>query len=374
MAQQDDIIIIKTEKTITTSVLDYFLNIALVTEIETSDLVSQATFSTSGKETYVSLQAVAEKFATTSKIYKIARDIFNQKSNTGKNQSELKRLVIIKKEKSSDDSFEACLNRVNYNDSYFVICNPTSDTDIESVDKWVSGKRKLQFSQSNTATLLTDDEDSDIASTLKKKQSARTALYYHKNDDDESLAGAVCSILASNPVGRKNASYKRPSGITVDELSDTQEANLKNKNVNYYVYYIGSAGNYGTRALTSDNGVVSSGDEIQEVIAIDRIVLSLQSNLMDAIEEDIPFDDNGGTILYGKVVKVLSQLVRENILAEDSIDEETGEVDKSYTVYIPTRATLKKDYYEYFKQKTFIIEVTANLAGSAKKILLRFAY
>ena len=51
MAQQDNVIIIKTVENITTSILDYFLNVALVTEIEEVDLVSGQTFSASGLET-----------------------------------------------------------------------------------------------------------------------------------------------------------------------------------------------------------------------------------------------------------------------------------------------------------------------------------
>lgn len=370
MAQQDDIIIIKTEESIETSILDYFLNIALVTEIDDTDLITGVTFNASGMDTYNSLEQVAEHFVVTSKIYKIARSIFDQKSNNGINQSNVKRLVIIKKEET-DTSFESCLTRVEYNDSYFVVINPKSDDDIVSVNNWVSNKRKMSFAQTNTSDVVSDSLE-DIASVLKNSKSKRTALYYH-NVDDEYLAGAMASILASYPVGGKSASYKKPTGITPDKLG-TKEAYLSNKNVNYYVYYIGGAGEYSKRQLTSDNGVTSGGDEIEKVIAVDRIILSLQSGLMDALEQDIPYDDNGGTIVYGKVVKVLTQLKNEGILAEDSIDDETGEIDKSFTVYIPTRATLKKQYPEQFKQKAFIIKVTANLAGTGKKVMLTFAY
>lgn len=370
MAQQDDIIIIKTEESIETSILDYFFNIALVTEIDTTDLVTGVTFNASGMDTYNSLEQVAEHFVVTSKIYKIARSIFDQKSNNGINQSNVKRLVIIKKE-DGDKTFEECLNRVGYNNSYFIILNPTQDSDLESVNNWVSSKRKLFLAQTNTADVISD-VSTDIASTLKNKKATRTALYYH-NVDDEYLAGAMASILASYPVGGKSASYKEPTGITPDKLG-TKETYLSNKNVNYFVYYIGGAGEYSTRKLTSDNGVTSSGDEIEKIIAVDRIVLSLQSALMDALEQDIPYDDNGGTIVYGKVVKVLTQLKNEGILAQDSIDDETGEVDKSFTIYVPTRATLKRQYPDQFKEKAFIIKVTANLAGTGKKVYLTFAY
>ena len=384
MAHQDDIIIIKTEETVTTSILDYFLNIALVTEVDNTDLVSGQTFDASGIETFASLSAVATKFITTSKIYNIARDIFNQKGNFGINQSNFKRLIILKKD-LEEATFADTLNRLGYKNAYFIVINQTKDEDITSVNDWIGNQRKMLFAQTTVITADTDenrtDEDGnvigpeyDVATVLKNKNSLRTALYYHEYAEDESLAGAVASILASYPVGAKSASFKKPSGITVNEISDTDETELKEKNVNYYVNYIGGAGDYGTRQLTSDNGVVLGGKEIEEVIAIDRIVLTLQANLMDALEQDLPYDDNGGTILYGKVVKALTQVKNDGLLAEDSVDEETGEVDKSFTVHIPTRATLKREYNEYFKQKMFIIQVVANLAGTAKKVMLTFAY
>jgi hypothetical protein len=371
MAQQDDIIIIRTVENITTSILDYFLNIALVTEIEEDDLVSGVTFSTSGKEEYSSLSAVAEKFDTTSKIYKIAKDVFTQKSNTGINQSNLRRLVILEK-KSTDETFEACLNRIGYKNSYFVILNPKQDSDITSVNDWVSGYRKLLFAQSNSADVATDSTD-DIASTLKAQNASRCAMYFH-NEEEESLNAALAAILASYPIGGKTASYKKPTGITVDELTDTQEGNLANKNVNYYVPYIGGAGDYSTRYLTSDNGVTLSGDEIEKIIAIDRTVLSLQSSLMDALEQDIPYDDNGGTIVYSKVNSVFAELKNEGIFAEDSVDEETGETIKSYTIEVLTRATVKNNYPDYFAQKMFIVNTEVQLAGSGKKVMLTLAY
>lgn len=371
MAQQDDIIIIRTVESITTSILDYFFNVALVTEISDEEMVDGQSFSPSGYEEYASLSAIAEKFTTDSAVYKIARDVFAQKTNNGKNQSNIRRLVVIKKA-LEDASFEACLNRVGYNNAYWLICNPKNDSDIQSVNKWISQYRKMQFAQTNSADVISS-ENTDIASQLKKANAGRTALYYH-TDNDESLAGAVTSILAGYPIGGKSASYKRPTGITVDALKDTEEAILASKNVNYYVYYIGGAGDYNTRPLTSDNGVVANGEEIEKIVAIDRAVLSLQAGLMDALEQDIPYDDNGGTIIYDKVNKVYATLKREGIFAEDSVDEETGEMMKSYTIHVLPRATVKKYYSEYFAQKMFIVETEVQLAGSGKKVMLTLAY
>lgn len=373
MAQQDDIIIIRTVESITTSILDYFLNVALVTEIsdeEGVDLIAGQTFSDKGFEEFASLPALAEKFVITSPIYKKGRDAFNQKTNIGINQSNLRRFIVIKK--NVGETFEACLNRVGYKNAYWTLCNNSSDEDIKSASEWVSGYRKVFCAQTNSVDTKESGSD-DIGSTLKKSGAGRTALYYH-TDMNEDLSSAMASIMASYPVGGKTSSFKRPNGITVDVLTDTEEANLKSKNVNYYVPYIGGAGDYSTRYLTSDNGVTSNGDELQKVVAIDRTVLTLQAGLMDALEQDIPYDDRGGTIVYDKVNAVYSQLKREGIFAEDSVDEETGEMTKSYVINVLPRATVKKNFPEYFAQKMFVVETTVELAGSGKKVTLTLAY
>lgn len=372
MANQDDIIIIRTVESITTSILDYFLNIALVTEIDNNtDLVEGQTFDSSDIEVYSSLSALAEKFVTTSQIYKIGSAVFTQKTNNGINQSNVRRFVVLRK-KDTDASFEACLNRLNYLNAYFMIVNPTQSSDITSAYSWTSAYRKILFAQTSDSSVLSDSTV-DIASVLKNNGAGRCALYYHALNT-ESLAGALASILASYPVGGKTASYKKPSNITVDVLTDTQEGYLDDKNVNYYVPFIGGAGDYSTRYLTSANGVTSNGTEIQQTIAIDRTILSLQAGLMDALEQDIPYDDNGGTIVFGKVNNVFATLKKEHIFAEDSVDEETGEMIPSYTINVLPRATVKKYYAEYFAQKMFIVETTIELAGSGKKVMLTLAY
>lgn len=378
MAQQDDIIEIKTVESIYTSILDYFLNIALVTPVTestqetTGDLPLDAPeFDEKGYEEFSSIQALAERFLTTSPIYKIGESVFAQKNNNGVNQSNLRRFVVIEK-KDADLTYKDALIRVGYKNAYFTLVNQSSDSDIISVNQWVGGYRKLLFAQTSSDTVF-DDGDSDLASVLKDGNATRTALYYHE-DDNESLAGALAAILAGYPIGAKGASYKHPTDITVDKLTDTQEGALTDKNANFYVPFIGGAGDYSTRELTSANGTTSGGVEIEKQIALDRIVLSLQASLMDALEQDIPYDDRGGTIVYGKINNVFATMKRDGVLAEDSVDETTGEVDKSYTIHVLPIATVKREYSDYYARKEFIVECTMTLAGVAKRIAVTLAY
>ena len=372
MAYQEDIIVIKTQERITTSILDYMLNILMITEILPEDLVQGKSFSPNGYEEYGSIDAVGEKFKVTSTIYKKASNLFAQKYNNGVNQSNMKKLVIVKKDEE-DKSYLDCLNRIGYKNCYYTLCNSNADANALSVNDWVSNRRKIQLYDAGDDEMKNSEATNDIASVLKAKNAGRTGVFYHEVET-ESLSGALMAILASSPVGTKSASYKTPSGITVDNLTDTEEETLRAKNANFFTYYIASSGDYGTRQLTSDNGIMANGDDIQKVICVDRTVLELQAGLMDAIVQDLPYDDNGGTVIYDAVNSVFSQLKREGVIAQDSIDPETNEVIKGYTIYVLTRAETKKYYPEYFAKKSWIVDTTVEFALTGKRVHLTLAY
>ena len=213
------------------------------------------------------MNAIADKYKITSSVYKWANNIFAQKNNNGVNQSTMINLVVGRKI-STDATYAEAMNRIGYNNAYFNFPLSVNGADIKSVNDWVSTRRKIQIAQTSDIDVKSQDT-TDFASDLKNMSAGRTAVIWHANDS-EGIAGALSAILASTPTGSKSFSYKTPTGITVDALTDTEEASLRRKNANFYVAYIGGAGDYGTRYLTSDNGTCANGDEIQKVICVDR--------------------------------------------------------------------------------------------------------
>ena len=201
------------------------------------------------------------------------KKIFAQKANTGVNKSSLEKLVIVQI-KATDTDIEAGLNRVGYADAYHWVLVSKDAGDIESASNYFLDKRKILHAQTSDADVLTDTAG-NIAETLVDGGLTRTALYYH-SIDTESLAGALASILCNANAGSTAGFYRKPAGITVDTLSDTQKGKLDGNYVNYYTPFIGQAGCYMTRNLTA-NGTMASGEKIQKIIQLDRIILSLQS-------------------------------------------------------------------------------------------------
>jgi len=364
----DNIIIVNETEVITTSIDGFFRNLAIVAEFENAALSDGHVFSTDGYEVYESLGAVAEVFPTTHIVYKYAQDCFTQKTNTGVNKSALEKLAVIQI-KSTDSSFEAGLTRIGYSDAYHMVCASSVADDIESFATYCADKRRIPHAQTPDADVLADTAG-NVAETLFGA-SVKCALYYHA-DAEQGLHAAMGAIHCFGTPGRIAGFYDKPSGITVDVLTDTQKSKLDGNKVNYYTPYIGQAGSYMTRNLTA-GGYLTNGEKIQKQVILDRIILNLQSAGMDALQMKIPYDDRGGTILEGKLKAVLRQLQNEELIAADSQDDE-GFVTKGQELKVLSRAQTKKDFASLYAAQTFVVQATVYLALNAEKVVINLGY
>lgn len=379
----DNIIIVNEQEIITTSIDGYFKNLAIVARFEADELKTGATFPESGYEVYESLPAVAEKFPTTSRVYKCAKDVFAQKVNTGMNKSAVEKVTICQI-KQADASIEDGLNRIGYADAYhWVLVHPIGedadpDADILSFGAYFSDKRKIPHAQTSEEEVLSDtqiqpesgDPYDNVAKKLKDANT-KIVLYYH-SADSEFLNGAMGSMHCFGVPGRIAGVFDKPTGITKDDLSDTEKSKLDGNYVNYYTPYIGQAGSYMTRVLTA-GGNMSNGNPIQEQVILDRIILNLQSAGMDALEMKIPYDDRGGALLEGKLKAVLKQLQNEELIAADSLADD-GTLKKGQTVKVLSRQTVKEQYASKFAEKCFVVQATAEIALNAKKVEINLVY
>ena len=376
----DNIIIVNEQEIITTSIDGYFKNLAIVARFENSDLLEGQTFSTDGYEEFESLAGVGEKFPTTHPVYKCAKDVFTQKVNTGMNKSAVEKVAICQV-LSTDNDIESALIRIGYTDAYHWVLTSTDDEDIMSFMGYFADKRKIPHAQTNEPEVLTntqvtiegesgEEEIDNIAKRLADKN-MKGVLYYHSLTD-EFLNGAMGSIHCFGTPGRISGVFDKPSGITKDELTDNEKSKLDTNYVNYYTPYIGQAGSYMTRVLTA-GGYMSNGDEIQQQVILDRIILNLQSAGMDALEMKPPYDDRGGALLEGKLKAVLKQLQNEELIASDSLSED-GTLQKGQELKVLSRQTVKEQFASKFAEKCFVVQAHVEIALNAKKVEINLVY
>ena len=364
----DNIIIVNDQEIVTTSIDGYFKNNAIVAKFENAALLNNYTFSTKGYEEYESLQAVAAVFPTTHIVYKLAKAAFTQKTNTGMNKSAMEKLAVVQI-LATDTDIEAGLTRIGYGDAYHWICASNVASDIESFASYFSDKRKIPHAQTSDAAVLTGGEGA-ISTTLAGAKT-KCALYYHAVDT-QGLASAMAAIHSFATPGRIAGFYDKPTGITVDTLSDNEKSTLDASFVNYYVPYIGQAGKYQTRDMTA-GGYLTNGEKIQKQVILDRVILNLQSAGMDALEMKIPYDDRGGAILEGKLTAVLTQLQNEELIKADSVDD-AGFVTKGQTLRVLSVADTKKNFPSYYATQTFIVQAFIYLALNAEFVQINLGY
>lgn len=376
----DNVIVVNEQEIITVSISGYFKNAAIVAHFENATLNTGKTFDTAGYMEFESLSAVAEYFPTTHQVYKCARDVFTQKVNTGMNKSAVEKVAICQV-LATDADIESALNRIGYTDAYHWVLVSNDDDDIESFATYFADKRKIPHVQTNEEEVLTDskvtkEQDSqqvevdNIAKILKDKN-MKCVVYYHA-ETDEFLNGAMAAIHCFGTPGRIAGVFDKPSGITQDTLTDSQKSKLDGNYVNYYTPYIGQAGSYMTRVMTA-GGYMSNGEEIQQQVILDRIILNLQSAGMDALEMKIPYDDRGGTLLEGKLKAVLRELQNDELIAADSLADD-GTLQKGQTLEVLSRATTKEQFPSRFAEKCFVAKATVELALNAKKVEINLVY
>ena len=355
-----------------TSIDSYFRNIALIYEFESEDtdpnIKSEKTFSSDGYEVYETIDAVAEIFEETSLVYKWAADAFAQKVNSGVNGSTFEKLIVIQK-LSTDATYEAALNRVDYKDAYWNL--PITDTvaEVQSVYAWVGTKYMRMLTQDDSANILDSGDSTDIASVLKAATATRASVWYHASQT-EGLVSAMAAILSTSNPGDKAAFYKTPSGITVDSsLTSTQETTLEGKYANYFSTLQGTAGTYNSDSLTF-NGVGSDNEKIQKGVQTDRIVLTLQSRGMDVLKRDIPYDNRGASELEGELKNVLEGFQVNEIIKEQFFENREGDLVNGFWVNVVDLETTRTGYPDQYAAQTFVVQIDYLLALTAEKITI----
>ena len=365
----DNIIVVNEQETITTSIDAYFKNIAILAEFANTDLLNSHEFATSGYEEYTSLAGVAEVFPTTHAVYKIAQVIFAQKTNTGVNKSAVQKVAVLQ-QKTTDTDAESALTRIGYADAYQFILASTDKADIKSASEYFLDKRKILHCQTSDTDVLSNAAG-NVALALKTGKYKRTALWHH-SADTKNIGGAVAAIIACATPGKIAAKFNIPTGITVDTFTETQKSNLDTNNVNYYTYFIGQAGKYMTRELTV-NGVLSTGTKVQKQVILDRIILNLQSAGMDALVQQIGFDDRGGAVLEEKLCAVMRQLQKEQLIAEDSTDDDGNKL-IGQSLKVLSIAQIKKDYNSLYATQNFVVSASAVIDVNADAVQINLAY
>lgn len=169
---------------------------------------------------------------------------------------------------------------------------------------------KMYFAAIDQASLKTA-VSTDIASILQAKSYDRTVVLY--SDDQANYPDAAwVGDGAPHDAGSRTWKFKTLVGITPDTLTDSEIANLKSKNANFYETVAG------VNIITSE-GVVVGGEFIDVIRGSDELQTRMAADIFTRLvnSEKIPFTTNGIGVIESIVRAALQISVNNGFLSDD---------------------------------------------------------
>ena len=211
-------------------------------------------------------------------------------------------------DKTADSSPDDDLDLIRAADSTFygLVLDSPGSIDIATTAAWAETQRVLYHANSADTDMMTSST-SDLGHALKAANYARTLLMYHP--DQTSYAGAawVGRMLPFDP-GSATWAFKTLAGVSVYDITSTQEGYLTDKNVNTYLEV---AGDDIARA-----GVASSGFFADETIGIDWLTARIQESVFGLIASrpKLPYTDESVDLIRGQILARLQDAVSKGVL------------------------------------------------------------
>jgi len=293
---------------------------------------------------YTSTTEVGADYDPADPEYIAAQSYFSQEISA-------ERIAIGKKE--TTETYVEALDAIQLenDDWYAITIEDRTKAIIVAVAAWTEAKRKLFFSCSDEAAVLTSAAD-DVASTLKAAAYDRTS-YLWSADEAKFPECAWVGLQIPKDAGSSTWKFKTLAGITRDVLNATQQNYALGKNANIYI-------TLGGVNITMD-GKMASGEWIDIMHGVDWLQARLEERIYGALvnSEKIPYTDAGVSIIESQIRAQLREGIRKGLLAENPAP----------TVSVP----LVADISSQDKINRYLPDVTffAYLQGAIHKIAIR---
>lgn len=321
------------------SLEEYFKNILLVGKIDTSDLKSDETFSSTGLKKYGSYDEVLEDFSATSQVAKEAYAVFSQKNNT-QTSSSVKYLIVCKQ--SDSETVSESLDRAKEFDGKFVKVVPISRDadDIKSVAGWcLINDRFCDFVVSSVE---------DVQDIVSENNNYAYAIF--RSNPDEAIASAVASTSTCGYFGGKDGSaqFTQLVGILPEAYSSSQISDFNSHNIAYYTNVSPIDG--GNTSEFGYNWIIGSrmlGGELRQRQMIKHyITKSLGLMALEFFNQKPLYDETGNNLLLSLAQKRF-QSFQTHKLVIPTTSEQTGFELKVTPIRIGENSIMNTDYESY---------------------------
>lgn len=213
------------------------------------------------------------------------------------------------------------------NDSWYgMVLTSRVEADQLAAAAYIETQKKILGLASNDLDIIntTDSADSTtLPAQLKDLGYARTFCTYLGGAATQYPEAAILGVILPLDPGSYTAKFKTLNGITVDNLTTTQETNVAAKNCNFYTE-VGGAN------IVCD-GKVSEGEFLDTIVLVDALDSRITENVYGLLKRSakVPFTDKGIAAVEAEIREALSFFQGEDLGIA---------VDPPYIVSVPKAA------------------------------------
>lgn len=234
-------------------------------------------------------------------------------------------------------------------DWYALVTTTRLSADVQLAAAWIEAEIKIYISASSDANILSAGSTSDIAYLLNAAAYERTAVLYSADVAKFPDAAWFGKQLPTD-AGSTTWMFKTLSGITFDELSDTESQAARAKSANTYEKIGG--------VNMTQEGTMASGEYIDIIRGVDQLQATMTENIFALLvnQPKVPFTDAGIASIEAEIRAALTASQDSGFLA----------LDPAYTVTVPLAAAVSTaDKADRFLPD---VEFSATLAGAIHKV------
>lgn len=215
------------------------------------------------------------------------------------------------------------------NDWYGLVLTSRVQADVEAAAAWTETKVKLFLTASSDTDIAgtTDAADTTtVAATLKAASYARSGVLYYTLAASVYPEAAWFGVILPLTPGSYTAKFKTLKGITVDNLDDTQQKNILDKNANFYQIT-------GGKNITC-NGTVAEGEYIDVIVFVDWLDVNITAEVFTLLVNlpKVPFTDAGIAGIEAAITSVLQLGVVNGGIPTTDGEDPPG---NAYSVSVP---------------------------------------
>lgn len=305
-------------------------------------------------KTYRSLEEIAVDFSGKT-VEKMAQALFDQGKTTLADSLIRKvKIVGIEAPESGSAMVESLKAiRAQDDDWYLILTDKKEDEYVQALAAWAES---TEPTEAELGAGIEDHRKLYFAQTANKSlgvTNRRSVIVYH-SDEEEAAAAWVGNVGPFYPES-VTWKFKRPQGITLQELTDAEREALEEANTNFLsVEY---------KREYMKNGVCADGEYIDSQMGADYIALTIRENLYNLLVQTpkIPYTNQGFVQVASAVFSALNDAVDLHIIASDP-QSRSG----LYKVNVPTRADATDDQARAREMPPITWE--AQLEGAVHKV------